>query len=72
MAHGEGNSRDELLRGAQEAFDEGIGLLQARRLEEAAAAFARALSLCRALPNSQDQQAGCLNKISSILGRAGR
>lgn len=72
MAHGEGNSRDELLRGAQESFDEGIRLLNTGRLEEAAAAFTRALSLCRTLPGTQRQQAGCLVNIGGALNDLGR
>ena len=67
-----GEQDEEPRRAAYDAFTAAHSLGAEGRHEEAVTAYRRALDLYRGLPDSEQQQAGCLHDIGVALGAAER
>ena len=65
-------SSEDVQGRAQEAFSEGLRMLEGEHPAEAVTAFTRALEAYRTLPEAQRDQASCLNGIGNAQRTTGR
>ena len=65
-------SSEDVQGRAQEAFSEGLRMLEGEHPAKAVTAFTRALEAYRTLPEAQRDQASCLNGIGNAQRTTGR
>ena len=65
-------SSEDVQGRAQEAFSEGLRMLEVEHPAEAVTAFTRALEAYRTLPGTHHQQADCLHNLAQSLREVGQ